>query len=74
MRAEGIHAHGYHAQACQMARHLASHLLSTPPERLLRQGFHGGRGGGAAAAAATGGAAAATAEHRRDLKGEYQLQ
>ena len=31
MRAEGIHAHGYHAHACQMAVDLAKQMLKNPP-------------------------------------------
>ncbi len=41
MRAEGIHAHGYRDKACQIATHLAKHLLASAPDKFLR----GGRGG-----------------------------
>ena len=34
MRAEGIHAHGYNAEACKMAVHLAHDLLKNPPDLL----------------------------------------
>ena len=32
MRAEGIHAHGYHDKASSMAVHLANELLKNPPD------------------------------------------
>ena len=32
MRAEGLHAHGYQAQACEMAVRLALDMLKNPPD------------------------------------------
>ena len=34
MRAEGLHAHGHHREASQIARHLAEELLKNPPDLL----------------------------------------
>lgn len=37
LRTEGIHAHGYHREACQMAVHLAHQLLRDPPDLISPQ-------------------------------------
>jgi len=45
MRAEGLHAHGYHVEACALAVRLAHHLLKNPPDltvpSLYGSGSHG---------------------------------
>jgi hypothetical protein len=42
MRAEGLHAHGYHAEACSLAVRLAHHLLKNPPDLAVPSLYGGG--------------------------------